>query len=240
MSERYWFLKNCPLLTSLSGEELRQLESRARSRRFNAGTPIYLPSDVADGVLLLADGRVRIGGASADGKRATLGYIEPGELFGELAVFGGPVRDELAEAMESSLVISLPREEVLRLMNANARLAVGVTKLVGLRRQRIERRLKSLLFRSVRQRLIDLLIELAERYGTNTPEGLLLDIRLSHQELASAIGSTRESVTLVLGELAGEQVLRKRRSRIVLNDLERLSAEVNGSAPARRDVDRKG
>ena len=76
---------------------------------------------------------------------------------------------------------------------------------MGLSRRRVERRLKSLLFRSNRERLVHLLFDLAEKYGRYTKEGgISLGIHLSHQELASIIGSTRETVTLVLGELQAE------------------------------------
>lgn len=236
MSGRYWILKSNEVLAALSVDELRRLEARSRARSFAAGSPIYLPSDIADGVLLLAEGRVRICSISPDGKRAILGYIDPGELFGELALIGGDLREELAEAMERSLVILLPRDEVRRVMLENPRMTLGVTKLVGLRRQRIERRLKSLLFRSVRQRLADLLLELAERYGTSTSQGTGINLRLSHQELASAIGSTRESVTLVLGEWTAEGIVDKRRNRVVVLEPERLRQEFDGPSNRRHEL----
>ncbi len=231
MADRYWHLKNSAVLASLPVEELRRLESRSRARSFAAGSPIYLPADAADGVLFLAEGRVRICSISPEGKRAILAYVDAGELFGELALFDGDCRDELAEAMDKSLVILMPRDEVVRVMNEHPQLALGITKLVGLRRQRIERRLKSLLFRSVRQRLIDLLLELADRYGQATPLGTVIALRLSHQELASAIGSTRESVTLILGELTAERMIDKRRSRVVLLSSERLRREAESAHP---------
>lgn len=222
MPGRYWHLKHNEVLAALSGDQLRRLESRSRAKSFAPGSPIYLPSDLADGVLLLTEGRVRICSTSEDGKRAILAYVDPGELFGELSLLGDVVRDELAEAVERSQVILMPRDEIQRVMQDNARLTLGITKLVGLRRQRIERRLKSLLFRSVRQRLADLLLELAERYGKSTATGVFIDLRLSHQEMASAIGSTRESVTLMLGEWTAAGIIEKRRNRVTVLALERL------------------
>jgi len=232
MAERYWHLKHCELLTQLPAEAIRRLESGALMRTFAAGAPIYLPTDAANGVLFLASGRIRICSTSEEGKRAILAYVDPGELFGELSLFGEGRRDELAEAMDESRVVLLPRDEFLRALRGNADFALGVTKLIGLRRQRIERRLKSLLFRSVRQRLVDVLLELAERYGVSTPRGTLIQLRLSHQELASAIGSTRESVTIILGEIVGEGLIENRRNRIVVFDLRRLAASAETGALA--------
>jgi len=231
MSEKLWHLKRCDLFEQLSTEELRQVESRCRARQFPRNSPIYLPADQADAVLLMASGRAKICGFSADGKQAILAFIEPGELFGELALLVPGDRDEYAEAVEASTVVLIPADEMQRLMEAHATVAVGITRLIGLRRRRIERRLKYLLFRSNRERLVHLLLELAEQYGQRGPEGVQLGIKLSHQDLASVIGSTRETVTVVLGEMQTEGLVKLGRRKIVLQKLDRLAASVDVPPP---------
>ena len=94
MSEKIWLLKRCDLFQWLPPDELTKLELRCRARKFPRGSPIYLPADEADGVLLLTSGRAKICSFSIDGKQAILALIEPGELFGELAVLGQDVREE--------------------------------------------------------------------------------------------------------------------------------------------------
>jgi CRP-like cAMP-binding protein len=106
-----------------------------------------------------------------------------------------------------------------------------VTKLIGLRRKRVERRLRSLLFRSNRDRLAHLLLELVEQYGRTTHEGVLLDIKLSHQELSSIIGATRETVTTLLGEMQLDGLLKVSRQKVVVRDLRRLAADQGTPVP---------
>jgi len=231
VSERIWYLKRLSLFESLPPEQLTRLESRCRIRTFPRGTFVYAPRDSADGVLLLASGRIEVYTITDDGKRAILAFIEPGEVFGELAVLGTGTREEYAEACQTATVILMPAEAFRELMETHAQVSLAVTKLIGLRRQRLERRLKSLLFRSTRQRLIHALLDLAEEYGQSTPQGVELGIRLSHQQLANLIGSTRESVTIALGELQAEKCLRVGRRRIVLTNLEALARAVD--APSR-------
>lgn len=226
MPDKLWFLKRCGLFEQLTPEELTALESRCRFRAFPRGNPIYLPADEANGVLLLVSGRAKICGLSGDGKQAILAFIEPGELFGELAIFEAGLREEYAEAVEASNVVLIPAAEMKRLMETHSQVSVGITKLIGLRRKRIERRLKYLLFRSNRERLVHLLLELAEQYGKRTPAGIELGIKLSHQDLASIIGSTRETVTVLLGELQAERSLKLGRRTIVLTDAERLAVSI--------------
>lgn len=231
MSERLWYLKSCDLFQRLSPDQLTALEARCRIRKYPRSTPIYLPADHADGVLLLAEGRVKIGSFTEEGKQTILAFIEPGEIFGELSLMGSEEREEYAEAVEKSTVILIPNEAIQLLLAESPTVSLGVTKLFGMRRRRIERRLKYLLFRSNRERLIHLLLELTEQYGRQVEGGVELRIKLSHQDLASIIGSTRETVTVVLGELQTEGRLQLGRRKIVLTDLAQLADSVNVPIP---------
>lgn len=234
MTEELWYLKQCDLFRRLGPDEIARLEPLCRSRTFRRGEPIYLPADSADAAMVLAEGRVKIGAITSDGKQTILAFIEPGELFGELEALDGGAREEFAEAAEKSTVVLMPAEVLRRLIEADPTLALGITKLIGLRRRRIERRLKSLLFRSNRQRLVSLLLELADQYGqpSDEPPGVRLGIKLSHQDMASVIGSTRETVTVVLGELQSEGLVSIGRRKIVLADLSMLEKAADGPLEA--------
>jgi CRP/FNR family cyclic AMP-dependent transcriptional regulator len=231
MTERFWLLKHCGLFERLSAEQLQRLEGRSRTRDYRRGNPVYLPADEASGVLLLTKGRVKICGFSADGKQSILSFINPGELFGELSIFDESPREEYAEAVDDSVIVLIPRDVMLRLMEECPDLTLGVTRLIGLRRRRIERRLKYLLFRSNRERLVHLLLELAEQYGRRDGDGVSIELKLSHQDLANIIGSTRETVTVLLGELQSEGIVKLARRKIVLTRMERLAAEVEAEMP---------
>ena len=231
MPERVWYIKECQLFSRLTDEQLARLERRGRMRTFARNSTIYMPSDGSDGVFLLAEGRVRISSITPDGKQAILAFIEPGEIFGELALVEPGQREEYAETVVDSTVVLLPGDELARMMAESVELCLGVTKLMGLRRKRIERRLRSLLFRSNRDRLTTLLVDLVEQYGRTTVEGVLLEIKLSHQDLASIIGATRETVTVLLGEMQLEGLLHVRRQQIVVRNLKRLADGIEVPAP---------
>src|SRR5439155_7688767 len=129
-------------------------------------------------------------------REAMLAFIEAGEVFGELALVDSAPREEYAEAVEEARVLAIPREEVLWLMGRRPDVAMHVTKLLGLRRRRIENRLRNILFRSNRERTVALLMELLEAHGQRMANGgWEIRLRLSHQELANLIGATRETVT---------------------------------------------
>jgi len=231
MPEKIWYLKQCDLFGRLEPEELARLESQCRVREFPPKSLIYLPTDEADGVVLLAEGQAKICTLTEEGKQAILAFIEPGELFGELALIEPGSREEYAEAVERCRVILIPAGEMQRLMERHPTVSLAVTRLIGLRRKRFERRLKSLLFKSNRERLVHLLVELAEQYGYRTGEGVRLRVKLSHQDLANIIGSTRESVTLALGQLQLEGQIKVGRRKLILRDPARLAQSVAVPVP---------
>jgi len=222
--EQYWFLKQCRLLERLPIAGLQRLEARSRYRQWPAGSTVYLPDDNADAVLLLVAGRIKLCHLTPDGKESILALIEPGELFGELCLIGATKREEQAVASILSTVVLIPRAVMESLMGEYAELTLGITRLLGLRRQRIERRLKHLLFRSSRDRLIHLLLELAESHGARSPTGVEIRLKLSHQDLAGIIGSTRETVTNTLGELQTQGLVKLGRQQVTLLDVTRLAA----------------
>lgn len=236
MAQTFWHVRNCSLFQRLTEPQLEELEKKARIKKFPKGATLYLPTDRSDGTFLVAEGRIRICSTTPEGKQTILAFIEPGELFGELSLLDSSSREERAEAALNSTVVYLPSDHLRALMEVSAPLALGVTKLIGFRRKRIERRLKSLLYRNNRERLTHLLLELSEQYGNATSEGIELSIRLSHQDLASIIGATRETVTTLLGEMQSEKLLQIRRQRLLILDLRKLAGDsaIRNIEPAER------
>jgi CRP/FNR family cyclic AMP-dependent transcriptional regulator len=236
MSEKIWFLKRCPLFERLSPAESQRLEVHALARTFARKEIIYFPDEPGRTVLVLARGRVKIKAVTTDGRETIFGFVEAGELFGELAVLDELPRREYAEAVDDSLVLALPREDLLWLMGRRPDIALSVTKLLGFRLRRIENRLRNTLFRSTRERTIGLILELLEAHGEQVEDGWEIRLRLSHQELANLIGSTRESVTLALGRLQRDGLIAIHRRLIRVRSRQKLAAaaEISGPEPARR------
>jgi CRP-like cAMP-binding protein len=209
----------------VTAAQAERLERHALIRTFPKHTLVYYPAEPGRSVLVLGKGRIKIKHLTPDGKETILAFIEEGELFGELALVDGEARGEYAEAVVDSQVLLVPRDDVLWLMEQRSDVALSVTKLVGFRRRRIENRLRNVLFLSSRERLARLLLELVQLHGERV--GLHYEIRLplSHQDLAGLIGMTRETVTVVLGQMQAEGLIRIRRRRITVVDGKRLSAE---------------
>lgn len=224
---KIWYLKRCDLFEKLTPEQAEGIERRAVLRQFAKGELIYVPGDPGQSVLLVARGRVKIKGITPDGKELILAFIDEGELFGELALVDDAPRGEFAEAADPTEVLAIRREDLFRLVESRPDLAFQITKLVGLRRRRIESRLRNILFRNNRQRVAAVLLELLDSHGERDGQGWLIRLNLSHQEIASLIGATRETVTIVLGQLQLDGLIRVRRRAITVVDRAGLSVEAD-------------
>jgi CRP-like cAMP-binding protein len=234
MPESIWYLKRCLLFEHLTPEECRRVETRARARTIAKKRVIYFPDQPGESIIVLARGRAKIFSLTPDGRETIVAFIEPGEVFGELAVLDEAPRSEYAEAMDECLTLAIPRDEVIALMARRPDVALAITKLIGLRRRRVEARLKNLLFRTTRERTAAVLLELTESHGKAVGPAWEIDLRLSHQDLANLVGATRETVTLTLGQLQADGLIRVKRRRVVVVNRAGLAAEVSGEAALSR------
>ncbi len=227
MPEQIWHLQYHDFFSQLDAETIRRLESKSRTRTFSAGALIGLPGNSSESIFVVARGIVKISHITVDGKESIHGFISQGEIFGELSVLGDQETEERVHAVEPCSIIMIPAREVRDVMDQNSGLVLKLTKLIGLRRHRIERRLKNLLFTSNRQRLVHLLLDLAEQFGVDEGDQIRLKIKLSHQDLASLIGSTRETVTILLNQLKAEGAIETGRQKILLKRPHRLANSVS-------------
>ena len=228
MERRLWFLKGYDLFENLTPEQAQRLERHALFRSFKRNSLIYSPSDVGQSIMVLAKGRVKIKDITPDGKETILAFIEEGEIFGELAILDSEPRQDYAETVEDSEIIVVPRENMLWLMQTKPDVSLYITKLIGWRRRRIENRLRNVLFLPSRDRMIRLLHELIDAHGDRQGNRCELRLALSHQDLASLIGVTRETVTTALGHLKAEGLIKMQRRRIVVVDCAALEKMAQG------------
>jgi CRP-like cAMP-binding protein len=218
----FWHLHNFDWLRLLSAAETARLQKRSVCREYAPAERIFSPTPQPHSVYLLERGLVRIFRLSPSGSETTFGYVNPGEIFGELAAFSDEPRESFAEAVHSSTVWRIAREALQETIAAHPAIAVEVTKQVGTRLKRIESRVESLVFRDVRARVACVLLELAEDFGRAYTRGLMINLALSQEELATLVGATRQSVNASLRELRQEGFLARDRRRFVLTRPEEL------------------
>ena len=213
----------------MSDSQIHDLLQHTTVRRLLDKSPIGLPSIESPVVHFLISGRAKVCYLTGDGKQPILYFVNPDELIGEQTVLHGTLGQDYVETIETSHVANMPTRILREFVLNEPAFATGLSELICRRRILVERRIRHTMFLSNRERLTHLLLDLAEQYGSGTNENFDLAIKLSHQDLANFIGSTRETVTVVLGKMQHEGLLNIRRRKITLRNTKALAESVNRS-----------
>ncbi len=221
-----WHLRRVPMLAGLGNDALALLGEQATLGEARRRDVLYLPGDRAALVHVLLDGRVRLSKVTRDGKSLTLAYIAPGEMFGEtcLASDDEAARGEMAEASEASTFINLDRTIMQRAAELHAGLANALMRLALVRRREVESKLEGLMFREVSGKLAELLVQLGDQHGVDDARGTIVALKITHQELANLIGSTRETVSLTLAQWKRQRLILTEGRKVILSDRDALRA----------------
>ena len=227
---RLAFLRRIPLFSEFEDGDFQEMERLVQLQTVARGSFVYVPGDAGEQVYLLRSGRVKISKSTPEGKEWILTLVEPGEMFGEMALTGEETRQTSAEAVEDSVLASLRREHFLWLAGRKPTLALRLLRVVGDRRRQMETRVEWVLFAGVYRRLVELLLDLGKRYGVPVAEGLALRVQLSQKEIAHLIGSTRETTSSTLNQLRRQGLIFIHRRRLIIRNVDDLERAGRGAA----------
>ena len=205
---------------------------------FNKGELIFKAGSPGNLVYFIETGRIKIYHLSPTGKEVLLWFCVPGEIFGLAEACQGGRRQIYAEACEPSRVLHVRQDDFTCFLERHPAASLLVNEVLSSRLRNLGNIIQSLVADDVNERVAQLIARLAANYGHKTPDGdIYLSIRLTHQEMANMIGTTRRSVTSVLGALKRLGILDVRNRHIHIHDATLLgtaSAVASPSAPATR------
>ncbi len=209
-------------------EILRGLGIASADRIYQPGDAIYSEGEYGDALYVLISGVVKLFRPYSGSKEATLRLLKSWDIFGHLAFVGEARQRAYAEAVTECKVTKVPKIFVERAIRREPRAALKMMTLLELRLVQYEELVKCLLPRETEVRLANLLPLLARKFGERYEDSrsVTIDLRLTHQDLAAMVASTRESVTKVLNDMRSRGIVKIEGGRITLKDhaaLERLS-----------------
>ena len=219
-------LRKTPLFAGLTEAEMRALTSRVNRRSLKKGEQLFAEGDPCAGLFLVATGKIRIFKLSASGREQVLAMEGPGSSFAELPVFDGGAYPASAAAWEDSEILFISRKDFHNFCREHPDVALKVIAVVGSRLRRLVGIIEELSFTTVRQRLISLILQLAESEGMRSKEGIQLELKKSHQDFAAELGTVRELVSRNLGRLQAEGFLTVQGRKLVIRDIAELKREL--------------
>jgi CRP/FNR family cyclic AMP-dependent transcriptional regulator len=220
---KLWYLENFSLIKDLPMEDKIHIEENTSMKSAKKGQYIYFPDEPSTTVFFLKEGSIKIGSYSDDGKEITKAILKPGEIFGELSLVGEDIRQDFAQALDNEVKIcAMSMSDMEAMMEVNPRLSLNVTKLIGLRLRKTERKLNDLVFKDVRTRIVDFLIDLAKEDGTAVGDEIMIKHKLTHQDIANLTATTRQTVTTVLNELKEKDLIYMERKKFLIRNINKL------------------
>ncbi|MGM0501557.1 MAG: Crp/Fnr family transcriptional regulator [Bacillota bacterium] len=215
-------LKNSNFFSSLAQEELEQIEKIMKPRNYNQGELIFFEGEAGEGLFFLESGKVKLTKMVENGDEQILTIIKPGNIFAEVVLFGNANYPATAVALEESKLHLIRSRDMEQIIKDNPEIALKLLDVMSKRLRRAQKLVRDMGLKDTTCRTASLLIYLAQEYGTEINDKIKIDLKLTQQELANMIGTTRETISRVLNKFKDEDIITTYKRKMVISDLEEL------------------
>ncbi len=229
--ENMLLIRNYDLWCHLSEEEYSELKVQHHVIDVPKGEYIYFEAYNHNKIYFVKEGYIKIGYIDQEGREKIKEIIQKGELFGQFSLERSNLHGEFAQAYKNDVSLcAFTIDDFEKLLKNRPDLALKYSKQVGAKLRNIENRLLNLLNRDVKTRLIHFLWQLVEQnLVESTAEGFCMPNYLTHEDIASLIGSSRQTVTTMINELETDGILSYNRQEICFLDVKKLQKRVENS-----------
>lgn len=211
-----------PLFAALDPEGAAALRASLAETEVAKGEVLFIEGEPGDRMYVIVDGKVKLGQTSTDGRESLLGVLGPGEMFGELSLFDPGLRTSTATALTDVTVLGLGHDQLKPWLAGRPEVAAALLQALARRIRRTNEAMADLVFSDVPGRVAKALMDLGEKFGTVTPEGLMVTHDMTQEELAQLVGASRETVNKALADFAQRGWIRLESRQVMILDVERL------------------
>lgn len=211
-----------PFFKSLPSPLLERLAARGRLEYFSSGTGIFEQGAPATHFFLLVSGRVALQQSGEDGNQTILRFLGPGDVFAGVAVLPEAVYPATAEAVERSGTLAWEHSFVNQLAQTEANFAYALLGIAFARLNNVQSRMREMAFERTERRIALTITRLTGQMGTETDEGIRIDLRLTRQMLADMAGTTLFSASRILSRWEKDGLIRSTQGTIIVLEPHRL------------------
>ncbi len=194
-------LRKVPLFAEMADDKLDTLKEYAHTRKFPRGYVLFEEGDRGEELFIILKGLIKISILNEDGREFTLIINRPYDCLGEIALLDGSPRSAGATALEDLEVLSIHKRDFDRFLETHPRFKDSIIKLLCWRLRNLTNEVTDFAFLNVYYRLSKKILEFAATLGMETPEGTIINKKITHQELANMVGTSREMITKILNEM---------------------------------------
>jgi CRP/FNR family transcriptional regulator, cyclic AMP receptor protein len=220
------FLAKVPLFASLKPALLDELAAKLAPKSYRRAEVIFHQDDPGSAMHIVKSGQVKIATTSPEGEEVIMAILKDSDFFGELSLLDDKPRSANAVAMEATQTLMLRRADFTDMMARHPEMVAGVLASLAERLRRTDQLLEDAVFLDLPARLSKRLLELAQKHGVKTEKGWEIDLRLTQQDLAAALGVTRVALNKHLGRLQDDDLISLEGKRIIITRAEELRKRV--------------
>ena len=216
------YLRKVPFFAGLADSELEMVSGVMIERSYAKGSLLFLEGEPGEALFVINRGRVKISKSSPDGREQILHIYKDGDIFAEVALFDRGPYPATAEATEDTQCWLLRNADMERLLEAQPQLGIKLLRIMSRRLRQAQLLVRDLALQDTYGRLAGLLLRFIRVEGRREEEGIVLELDLTRQEMASMIGTSRETVARILSRFQKEGIIALDKQRITVKDVEKL------------------
>ncbi|HWR53326.1 MAG TPA: Crp/Fnr family transcriptional regulator [Bryobacteraceae bacterium] len=225
LSRRLEVLRSTPFFKELREEDIQEVSGLCREKAFQPGQPITVAGDRATHLYIAATGKIKLLRTTAAGRNVVVEVITPGNFFGTVSALGSEEYSETAVAHTHCCVLTLAAADFQKVLRRYPGVALAALGIVAARLRELHDTVEKLSAHSAEQRIAATLLKLAEKIGEQRDGTLVIQMPLSHQDLADMAGTTRETASRTLTRFRKAGLIRTGRHWIGVLDPLRLGEE---------------
>lgn len=215
-------------LACLPPEVLEEFNINKTARLYQPGQIIFYEDNKPYGVYCVESGKVKLTKYTPDGKTYIARIAKAGDLLGYRALLTHEPYSATAEVLEEASICFIEREPFMRALRDTPQFALQLMEQLGNDLKSAENRARDLAYKSVPERLAEMLLTMKESYGEETPQGVRLHIRLTREEMASLLGTTVETTVRNLTRFRQKNLISFDQKDIILKDLKGIAQYIPG------------
>jgi CRP/FNR family transcriptional regulator, cyclic AMP receptor protein len=227
-------LSRTPLFEALDEDSASALRAEMHRIDIARGERLFGEGDVGDKLYVVLDGKIKLTRTAADGRENLLSVIGPGEMFGELSLFDPRPRTQTATALTDTRLAALDHQALRDWVTDRPDMALHLLRALAQRLRRTNEVMTDLVFTDVPGRVAKALLDLADRFGLQRPDGLQVNHDLTQEELAQLVGASRETVNKALADFVSRGWIQLSAKSVLLVDPERLRRRARLASPGPR------
>lgn len=216
-------LRKVPFFEPLKEEELRSLLPFIKEKKYKKNQTIFHEGEPGRYLFMIRSGNVKIYKLSEDGREKILRVFGADEFFAELPLLDGGKYPASAETLSAATLLCLSRENFLKILSDNPQIMSKIHEIVGNRLRHFTSMVTDLTLKDASRRLAGFLLEKAEEKDLFSSKEIRFPLELTHNEIASLIGTARETVSRTLRQLQKEGMIEIKDRYITVLDKERLA-----------------